>query len=150
MSVPPTDQAGDSVLLERAIALAVEAHRGQLDKAGAPYILHPLRVMLAVAGAEARQAAVLHDVVEDGAITLTQLRALGFSERVVSAVEALTHLPEETYLDYVRRAASHPIARAVKRADLEDNMDLRRLTAHPSERDLQRLAKYRQAWELVQ
>jgi (p)ppGpp synthase/HD superfamily hydrolase len=77
--------------LERAIEIAVKVHAGQMDKGGAPYILHPLRVMLAVRSQEARMAAVLHDVVEDshGNVTIEQLRAEGFPEAVVEAVERL-------------------------------------------------------------
>ena len=69
--------------LERAIAIAAMAHEGQVDKAGMPYVLHPLRMMLSVDTPEARMAAVLHDVVEDTAVTLDQLRAEGFPETVI-------------------------------------------------------------------
>ena len=72
--------------LERAIALAAQAHEGQVDKAGAPYILHPLRMMLSVDTPEARVAAVLHDVVEDTPVSLEELRVEGFSEAVIGAV----------------------------------------------------------------
>jgi hypothetical protein len=141
--------------LECAIAIALAAHAGQKDKAGAPYILHPLRVMLRQASEAARIAAVLHDVVEDGdGWTLQRLRAEGFSEVVVSAVDAVTKRPEEEgedldcYLAFVRRAAAHPIGRLVKRADLEDNCDLSRI-ARPTERDLRRIEKYRRALDLL-
>ncbi len=141
--------------LERAIQIAVMAHTGQVDKAGAPYILHPLRVMLAQTTEEARIAAVLHDVVEDGdGWTLNRLRAEGFAPEVVEAVAAVTKRPEEegealeVYLAFVRRAAAHPIGRRVKRADLEDNCDLSRI-ARPAERDLARIDKYRRALELL-
>jgi len=137
--------------LERAIAIALMAHAGQIDKAGAPYILHPLRVMLAQTSEAARIAGVLHDVVEDGdGWTLERLRAEGFSPEVVEAVAAVTKRPEdegdtlEGYLAFVRRAAAHPIGRQVKLADLADNCDLSRI-AHPSEQDLARVEKYRQA-----
>jgi (p)ppGpp synthase/HD superfamily hydrolase len=92
-----------------------------------------------------RTAAVLHDVVEDTPHTLDNLRALGFSEEVVQAVDNLTHRDDEPYDAYVERAASNPIARAVKLADLEDNLDLRRLD-DISERDLPRLRRYLAAW----
>lgn len=141
--------------LERAIGIALVAHAGQTDKAGAPYILHPLRVMLKQTTEEARIAAVLHDVVEDGdGWTLDRLRAEGFSETVISAVEAVTKRPEEEgdgiepYLAFVRRAAAHPIGRLVKRADLEDNCDLSRI-ARPTERDMRRLDRYRRALALL-
>lgn len=142
-------------LLARAVAIAAEAHAGQLDKAGQPYILHPLRVMLRVTGADAQMAAALHDVVEDGpGMTLDRLRAEGFPARVVEAVEALTKRPEEMgsdegYFAFVRRASAHPVARAVKRADLEDNLDLTRLQA-PTSRDVARMERYRRALAMLE
>jgi (p)ppGpp synthase/HD superfamily hydrolase len=130
--------------LERAIALAAEAHAGQVDKAGAPYILHPLRVMLRLASVEERIAAVLHDVVEDCGWTLERLRAEGFSDRVIAAIDALTRRPAETYEQFVLRAAANPIARRVKLADLWDNSDLSRI-ANPTPKDHERIEKYRRA-----
>jgi (p)ppGpp synthase/HD superfamily hydrolase len=134
--------------LEDAIEIAVRAHRGQTDKAGAPYVLHVLRVMLKMPDEAAMTAAALHDVVEDTPRTLDDLRAAGFSEAVVEAVDALTRRKGETYEAFVRRAGRNPLARLVKRADLEDNMDLRRI-AHPTEKDFARLRRYRKAWELL-
>lgn len=130
--------------LENAIALAAKAHAGQVDKAGAPYILHPLRMMLRVATPEERMAAVLHDVVEDCGVSLADLRAAGFSEAVVGAVDALTRREDESYDEFVARAATDPIGRRVKLADLEDNSDLSRI-AEPTTRDFERLEKYRRA-----
>jgi (p)ppGpp synthase/HD superfamily hydrolase len=135
--------------LSRAIEIAREAHAGQVDKAGAPYITHPLRLMAAVAaaGEEAQMAAVLHDVVEDGGADwpLERLRAEGFSEAVLRAVEALTKREGEAYPDFIRRAAEDSLARLVKRADLLDNLDLSRIE-NPTERDFDRIEKkYRPA-----
>jgi (p)ppGpp synthase/HD superfamily hydrolase len=130
--------------LERAIALAAKAHEGQVDKVGAPYILHPLRVMLRCRSTEERIAAVLHDVVEDCNVTLDDLRSEGFSEAVVTAVAALTKRPGEDYEAFVHRAAADPIGRAVKLADLADNSDMSRI-ANPTPKDLERLEKYRRA-----
>ena len=137
--------------LERAIAIAAVAHEGQVDKAGAPYILHPLRMMLAVATPEARMAAVLHDVVEDGDVTLEQLRAEGFPAAVVEAVDALTKREheEDDYEAFIRRAALNPIAREVKLADLRDNSDLSRM-AEPTEKDRTRIEKYERAIAYLQ
>ncbi len=131
--------------LEDAILLAAQAHQGQRDRNGQPYILHPLRVMMRVEGETQRTAAVLHDVVEDTPHTLGELREMGFSEEVVHAVDCLTHREGEAYEAQVERAASDPIARVVKLADLEDNMDLRRLD-EIKERDLPRLQRYLRAW----
>ncbi|WP_247268810.1 MULTISPECIES: HD domain-containing protein [Pseudomonas] len=130
--------------LERAIALAATAHAGQLDKGGAPYILHPLKVMLRMSSLEERIVAVLHDVVEDCGISLDDLRKEGFSEEVLSAIESVTKMPGESYEDFVERAAQNPIGRVVKLADLEENSDLSRI-ASPSWEDLERVEKYRRA-----
>jgi (p)ppGpp synthase/HD superfamily hydrolase len=130
--------------LERAIEIAAKAHAGQVDKAGQPYVLHPLRMMLAVTTPEARMAAVLHDVVEDTAVTLDELRAEGFPASVLEAVEALTKREGEDYEAFIRRVAPNPIAREVKLADLRDNSDLSRI-AEPTERDRERIRKYQRA-----
>jgi (p)ppGpp synthase/HD superfamily hydrolase len=135
--------------LERAIALAAQAHEGQVDKAGAPYILHPLRVMLRMTTTDERITAVLHDVVEDCGISLATLRAAGFSETVLAAITAVTRQPAESYEDFVLRAAAHPVGRRVKIADLLDNSDLTRI-AYPTARDHERLEKYRRALATLQ
>jgi (p)ppGpp synthase/HD superfamily hydrolase len=112
--------------LARAIAVASAAHSGQIDKSGRAYILHPLRVMQRCAphGDAAQAVAALHDVVEDTWIALDDLRRLGFSEEVVTAVDAISQRQgRETYFEYIRRCAEHPLAALVKLADLEDNSD---------------------------
>lgn len=134
--------------LEKAIALAAAGHEGQADKAGAPYILHPLRVMLRVWTPEERMAAVLHDVVEDCGWTPDRLRLEGFPEAVVEAVDALSRRTGEDYEAFILRAAANPIARRVKLADLEDNCDPSRI-AEPTEEDFGRLAKYRRAIAVI-
>ena len=134
--------------LERAIQIAALAHAGQLDKGGHPYILHPLRVMLRVCAGDARIAAVLHDVVEDSDVTLAQLRAEGFSDEVLDALDALTKRPGETRMQAAVRAAAVPLAREVKLADNAENMDLSRLP-HPTPKDLARLEEYRAVRELL-
>ncbi|SCW95376.1 HD domain-containing protein [Ancylobacter rudongensis] len=113
--------------LERAIVIATEAHAGQTDKAGQPYILHPLRVMTSLgvnAGQPLRIVAVLHDVLEDcEAWTPNLLRAEGFDPRIVEAVEAITKRKHvETYGEYIQRVRANPLARLVKIADIEDNL----------------------------
>ena len=128
--------------LERAIEIAASAHAGQVDKAGQPYILHPLRVMLRVSTEHERMAAVLHDVVEDTPVTLEQLTSEGFPPSVVAAVEALTKRTGETRLEAARRAAMNTIARSVKLADNAENMDLSRI-ANPNEKDYARLEEYK-------
>lgn len=130
--------------LERAIAIAATAHEGQVDKGGAPYILHPLKVMLRVNTLEERIVAVLHDVVEDCGVSLDDLRKEGFSETVLTAIASVTKVPGESYEAFVERAAQNPIGRVVKLADLEENSDLSRI-AQPSWDDLERVEKYRRA-----
>ncbi len=127
--------------LERAIELAARAHAGQRDKGGHPYILHPLRVMQSVSGEAERIAAVLHDIVEDTAITFDDLLAEGFSVDIVDAVRALTKFKGETREQAARRIVRNPIARAVKLADIADNMDLSRIP-NPTGRDFERLREY--------
>lgn len=134
--------------VERAIAIAAQAHAGQVDKAGAPYILHPLRVMLAQADDIARMVAVLHDVVEDTAVGFDDLRAEGFPSAVLEALASVTKREGEAYDEFVARASANPIGRQVKLADLIDNSDLSRI-AVPTERDHQRLEKYQRAIEQI-
>lgn len=131
--------------LDTALAIAVEAHRGQLDKAGQPYILHPLRVMARVTTPEERLVAVLHDVVEDSPTTLDDLRAAGFEEPVVRAVDRLTRRDDESYEAFIERLKDDPLARRVKLADLEDNMTLTRLT-DLDDRAIERLGRYVRAY----
>lgn len=134
--------------LERAIVIAAEAHVGQVDKAGAPYVLHPLRMMLRLSTSDEMIAAVLHDVVEDCGLSLEMLRADGFSEQVLEAIDSVTRRAEESYEEFVLRAASNSIGRRVKLADLRDNSDLSRIK-HPTARDYARVEKYRRVIETI-
>ncbi len=131
--------------LEEAIRIAVDAHAGKVDKAGKPYVLHPLRVMLAVESDEpeaARIVAVLHDVVEDTEWTAERLAAEhGLGEREQAALRLLTKEDGADYDAYVERLAPDPIARAVKVADLRDNLDVTRLE-ELGEKDVKRVNKY--------
>lgn len=109
--------------LDDAIILATVAHRGQLDKAGEPYILHPLRVMLNFSDLPGRMVAVLHDVVEDTSVTLAELGDRGYPQDVIDAVDALSRRKgAETYMEFVGRAKKDPLAKRVKVADIVDNM----------------------------
>lgn len=136
--------------LERAIQIALEAHAGETDKAGQPYVLHPLTLMLQMDSEEARIVAVLHDVVEDSAVTLDDLAAAGFSNAVLTALALLTHdTAAVAYDDYIAALSSNPLARKVKLADLAHNMDVRRLPAEMTLTDWGRLSKYRRAWEVL-
>jgi hypothetical protein len=137
--------------LDRAIELAARAHAGQKDKQGGPYILHPLRVMLRVEDEPARIVAVLHDTVEDTALTEEDLRREGFGEEVLAALRLVTHDRRESYADYVVRCAGHPVARQVKLADLEDNSRLDRALVRPGrlEGDLKRIHRYQLSYKFL-
>lgn len=136
--------------LEKAITVALQAHEGVLDKSGKPYILHPLRLMMQMDSEEAQITAVLHDVVEDSDVTLEDLVELGFSTAVLEALELLTHDKEAVaYADYIAGINGNTLARRVKLADLEHNMDPRRLPAPLTGRDWERLQAYRLAWKTL-
>ena len=139
--LPNTNSEYES-LLQRAIAIAAKAHEGQVDKAGNPYLDHPLAVMENVNSLDQKIVAVLHDAVEDSELTLEQLRSEGFPEVLVSAIEAITKIEGEAYATYLERVIANPIALRVKIADVTHNLDLRRI-ANPTEADFQRIAKYK-------
>jgi (p)ppGpp synthase/HD superfamily hydrolase len=135
-------------LLDIAIKIAVNAHSGQLDKAGQPYILHPLKVMLALRNEKDRIVGVLHDVIEDTSITYDYLIANGFEgeTEILDALKSVTKIDGETYDEFINRVALNPIGKRVKLADLQDNMDLSRISS-PTEKDYERLKKYEKAKE---
>ena len=135
--------------LDDAILLAATAHLGQRDKVGAPYILHPLRVMLRLKTEPERIVGVLHDVIEDTNHTLDELRELGYSEEILHALDCVTRRDSESYEEFVLRSKADPIARQVKLADLEDNLDVRRM-AGVTEKDMERVVRYRKAWAVLQ
>ena len=130
--------------LEQAIELAVKHHKGQYDKGGKPYILHPLRLMMSVDTDDEKIVAVMHDLVEDTHITIAYLRTAGFSEKVLSALDCVTNRDNEDYESFIERIAQNPLATKVKLADLEDNMDLSRIP-EPSKKDYKRIEKYKRA-----
>jgi (p)ppGpp synthase/HD superfamily hydrolase len=134
--------------LERAIEIAAKAHAGQVDKAGEPYILHPIQVMLRVSGTEARIAAALHDVVEDSVFTIEVLRKEGFSTSVLEAVAALTKKKGESRLEAASRASKNEIARTVKLADNAENMNLGRIE-NPTDEDYARLEEYEKVRKIL-
>ncbi len=132
-------------LLETAQKIAVEAHAGQTERNGQPYIGHPRRVMARVETEDEKIVAILHDVVEDTSWTFAQLAEAGFPPHIIAALDCVTKRDGEDYSAFVERSASNPIALRVKLADLEDNMDVRRLT-EVTEKDRQRLNKYLAAY----
>lgn len=135
-------------MLEKAIKLAVIAHEGQRDKGGNPYILHPLRVMMSLETEEEKIIGVLHDVIEDTWVTKTFLSEMGFSIRIVTAIELLTRNIDETYSEFIERCATNELAKKVKLADIADNKDLSRIK-EPTDQDFNRLKRYLAAEEVL-
>ncbi len=136
-------------LLEKAISVALEAHKDIKTRSGRPYILHPLHLMLQMDSEEEMITAVLHDVVEDSAVTLDDLCAMGFPPPILDALALLTHEENVSYEDYVLAMKGNPLAVRVKLADLTHNMDVRRIPTPLSQRDLERLHEYQRAWKTL-
>ncbi|MEY8319857.1 HD domain-containing protein [Lachnospiraceae bacterium 46-61] len=136
-------------MLEKAIILAAEAHKGQKDKGGECYILHALRVMLCFNKEEQQIVAVLHDVLEDTKISEEYLQNIGFSKNIIEAVVCLTKRQYENYFDYIERIKQNDIARAVKLADLQDNMNLKRIK-NITQKDMERVEKYKKAKKILE
>ena len=129
---------------ELALKIATEAHKGQVDKAGVPYINHPLTVASLVETEEEKIVALLHDTIEDTNITEQDLLNYGFSNKIVEAVKLLTHNKNVPYMDYVAKIKDNELARKVKIADLTHNSDLSRLK-EITEKDKKRYEKYQKA-----
>lgn len=134
--------------LEKAERIAQKAHAGQTDKAGEDYISHPLRVSARCTSPKAKIVALLHDTVEDTYVTPEYLKEQGFDNEVVEGVLSVTRNEGESYAQFVQRAAANAIGKEVKIADLEDNMDVRRL-GDLAEKDMARLHKYLHAWRYL-
>ena len=133
--------------LIRAIDFAMTYHEGQVDKGGAPYVLHPIRVMIAVhklnpgLPIEGLIAAVLHDVLEDTDATIGDIEVL-FGEEVANTIALLTKIPYEPNDLYYDRLKEYDTAAWIKLADLQDNLDVTRLTSF-TEKDAARVARYK-------
>jgi len=132
----------DETMIERAISIAVAAHKKQRDLGGKPYILHPLRLMCQFENEDAQIVAVLHDVVEDTHITLNLLQQHKFKADIIVAIDCITKRKGEPYSIYLDRVATNPLATAVKLMDLRDNCNFKRLGRKPTEKDRMRLEKY--------
>ena len=132
-------------LLGKVLVLATNAHAGQFDRGGKPYILHPIKVMhyLKTDDEELQCVALLHDVVEDTKTTWQDLEDIGCTGRVINAVRVLTKVPGESYDQYKQRVLASEDAMLVKMADLRHNTDIRRLKGI-TQKDIDRMAKYNQ------
>ena len=135
-------------MLEKAIEIAVEAHRGQIDKAGKEYILHPMRVMLRGRNDTEMIVGILHDVVEDTPITIDMLRLEGFSEDILAALECVTKRRGESYGTFIDRVLTNPLATQVKLYDMEDNMNRDRIP-YPTPKDEARFRKYEKYHKVI-
>lgn len=135
-------------MLEKAIAIAVEAHRGQIDKAGKPYILHPMRVMLSGKTEDEMICGILHDVVEDTPISIDMLANEGFSSTILDALCLLTHDRSIPYMDYIASITQNQLAIRVKLNDLHDNLNRDRLGILTLE-DERRMEKYKKSQEYL-
>ena len=135
-------------MLELALPIATEAHRGQFDKAGIDYIEHPIYVASQVDTEEEKAVALLHDVIEDSPVSAEELLQAGLPETVVTAVQVLTKKKEQDYQTYLETVKTNPLARVVKLADLKHNSDLSRLPSITAE-DRERLKKYKKAIDFL-
>lgn len=135
-------------MLSRMLVIATNAHSGQFDRAGQPYILHPLKVFhyLKTTDEELQCIAIGHDLLEDTDVTIVQLREAGISERVIVGIQALTKMPGESLDEYKARVKASPDAIRVKMCDLRHNSDIRRLKG-VTEKDIQRTIKYQEFYQ---
>ncbi len=129
-------------MIKQAIELCYNYHKGQVDKAGKPYFLHPMTVALNCNNDDEKVVALLHDILEDTEITVEELIEKGIPERLCRSIVVITKKENDSYEKYVDRVAKDPIAIAVKIKDLEHNMDVSRLQ-DPTQKDYDRIEKYR-------
>ncbi len=132
----------------KALSIATVAHEGQVDKGGAPYISHPVRVASRCSNTDEKIVAYLHDVIEDTNVTTDELLSQGFPERIIEAILSVTRKKEESYEDFIKRCGANKIGRQVKIHDLEDNMDITRLLSLRQE-DTERIEKYKKAYKYL-
>lgn len=135
-------------MIDTAIEIATICHRNQKDLGGEFYILHPIRLMMKMQTNEEKIVAILHDVIEDSEMNISFIRAAGFSEDVIEALEYLTKRKGELYGNYIKRLSKNKIAKKVKVADLEDNMNIKRLSKL-TDNSYKRFKKYHQAWSYL-
>lgn len=136
-------------MTQKAMKIAYDAHAGQADKTGIPYIYHPIHLAESMSDENSVITALLHDVAEDTNITIDDLAREGFHEDILTALTLLTHNPAEEYMDYISRLSTCPLARRVKLADLRHNSDVTRLDSI-DEKTARRLEKYSRAIRLLE
>lgn len=129
-------------MVKKAMNICYEQHKNQVDKAGMPYVFHPMHVAESMTDEDTTIVALLHDVIEDTNYTIEDVIRDGFSSEVVKALMCMTHADEMPYFDYINIVATNSIARKVKISDLNHNSDLSRIE-NPSEKDYKRFEKYK-------
>ena len=137
-----------STLIEKALHIAVESHKGQTDKNNTPYIFHVLRVMHSVNTDEQKITALLHDVVEDTDWTFNKLKKEGFSNEIIEAIDSVTKRKGEDYFAFVNRSKNNIIGRIVKIADIKDNANIKRID-NPKKKDFERVERYKKALKIL-
>ena len=137
-------------LTRKAMFVAYDAHNGQVDKAGVPYIYHPVHLAEQVNSEEACIVALLHDVVEDTNVTIEKLEEMSFPEECIVALKLLSHEKQQDYFEYIENLKTNKLARKIKLLDLIHNSDKTRLTHEPTEQDLERLRKYHKSMQILQ
>ena len=137
-----------TALTKKAMRLAFHAHINQTDKAGVPYIFHPIHLAEQMTDEYAACAALLHDVMEDTDVSREALAA-EFPEEIMTALDLLTHHPDVPYLEYVEKIKPNPLAKSVKLADLTHNSDCTRLPLGGADVQRRLEEKYRKAFEIL-
>ena len=135
-------------LTKKAMKIAFEAHKEQVDKTGVPYIYHPVHLAEQMNDEASICVALMHDVVEDTDTTFEDLEKEGFTKEIIDALKLLTHDDAVPYLEYVKAIKQNPIATKVKLADLNHNSNLSRLDM-VDEKAMERLEKYKKAMEIL-
>ena len=135
-------------MIEKALQIAIKAHKGQTDVGGKPYILHVLRVMNSVDKDEEKITAILHDVVEDTDWTFNKLKKEGFSNKIIEAIDSVTKRKGEEYFTFVNRSKNNVIGRVVKIADIKDNANIKRID-NPKKKDFERVERYKKALKIL-
>ena len=135
-------------LTKKALLISFNAHKDQVDKSNLPYVYHPFHVAEQMTDETSTIVALLHDVVEDTDVTMTDIENYGFSKEIIDALKCMTHEESVDYYDYIKIVATNPIAIKVKLADIEHNMDTNRLN-EITKKDLERVEKYKKCYKYL-
>lgn len=134
-------------LTRKAMIIAYEAHKNQVDKSGVPYIYHPIHVAEQMNTENECIIALLHDVVEDTNVTFKQLEEV-FSKEIIDILKLLTKKKEIDYYEYINKIKENAVARKAKIADIKHNLDRSRLDVI-TDKDIKREEKYKKALSIL-